>query len=128
MGKIEAINTEAYVLMLEALPTAFFFVDVETTVQVWNHAAARLSGFTSAAVKGKTLEQSGLKPEICGQQLETSSASIVRDYLQANVASSPSGTKEQMFCILYRPSRNILEMLHHRDQGLPTESQNLGWY
>jgi len=99
MGKIEAINTEAYVLMLEALPTAFFFVDVETTVQVWNHAAARLSGFTSAAVKGKTLEQSGLKPEICGQQLETSSASIVRDYLQANVASSPSGTKEQMFCI-----------------------------
>lgn len=99
MGKIKTMNTEAYASMLEALPTAFFFVDVETTVQVWNGAAARISGFTAAAVKGKTLDQAGLKPEICGQQLEPSSASVVRDYLQANVASFPADTKEQTFCV-----------------------------
>jgi len=98
MEKIHTLNTNAYELMLEALPGALFFADAEAEIRVWNKAMAKISGISAADVTGRTLAQTGLNFEICGQKENHSDGCSLQKYLQ-NIESGNSDCEGELFCL-----------------------------
>lgn len=102
MEKLGNLDTKVYEAMLEAFPAAMFFADSEGKIRVWNEVAVDISGVSAEEIKGNTLTQAGLNPEICDQEDRSSIVDAMEcdlnTYLQ-DLRTKPTDAEKNTFCL-----------------------------